>query len=347
MQLTRISSANGKDAQRYFSHQQPWRPGQDLGWSMNTQRSPERARKFGPGAYGAHVYAQASYAAAKAIEEDKSIQSASQLAISSIQGVFSRPGLQDRPFIYDVSNISTGRSFSTQLVVARQPFEPSSKPEGPFPLSEADLPLDEVAFTSLTTFKRPTDTPSEVQERDSPQVRFAEILQSRAADEWEASPQADIDIVRETFPMKGHGSFPILDMYKVDMTGYNASKDIPDRRQLTLYRLHKPVPEDDINAHILCHAYESDRNGLIMLGNHLGYGYSLGPTATLSYSFFVHVNGDEAVMRGDGWWVQEMWWPRVSAGRCMQETRLWSPEGKHIASGYQDGMVLPAKKSKI
>ena len=82
MQLTRIPSANSKDAQRYMSHQQPWRPGQDLGWSMNTQRSPERQKKFGPGTYGAHVYAQASYAAAKAIEEDKSIQSASQLAIS-------------------------------------------------------------------------------------------------------------------------------------------------------------------------------------------------------------------------------------------------------------------------
>jgi acyl-CoA thioesterase len=186
-----------------------------------------------------------------------------------------------------------------------------------------------------------------VQESESPQVRFAAILQSRAPDEWEACPQADIDLVRETFPMKGHGSFPILDMYKVDMTGYNAGKAIPDRRQLMLYRLHKPVPEQDVNAHILCHAYESDRNGLIMLGNHLGWGYNLGPTATLSYSFFVHVNGDEAVMRGDGWWIQEMWWPRVSAGRCMQETRLWSPEGKHVASGYQDGMVLPVKGSKI
>ena len=231
------------------------------------------------------------------------------------------------------------------MVTARQPSEPSSTPSGPYTESDGDLPPGDVAFSCLTTFKRPVEGPSEVQETLSPQQRYADILSTRAPDEWEHSPQADIDLVRETFPIKGHGSFPMLDMYKVDMTSFNTGKPVSERRQLIYYRLHKPHSEHDINAHIAVHAFEADRNGLIMLGNHLGYGYSMGPVASLSYSFYVHVNGDEAVMRGDGWWIQEIWWPRVSAGRGMQETRIWSPEGEHVASGYQDGMILPARKA--
>jgi acyl-CoA thioesterase len=144
----------------------------------------------------------------------------------------------------------------------------------------------------------------------------------------------------------GHAHFPILDLYKVDMTAFNASRSVPERRQLILYRLHKPLPPTDPNAHILCHAFEADRNGLLMLGNHLGYGYKMGAVASLSYSFYVHVNAEEAVMDGEGWWIQELVFPRASAGRGMLESRIWSPEGVHVASGYQDGIVLPMTKSE-
>jgi acyl-CoA thioesterase len=130
-------------------------------------------------------------------------------------------------------------------------------------------------------------------------------------------------------------------MYKVDMSGFNKNKAIPDRRELIYYRLLKPLPKEDTNAHILCHAFEADRNSLFMLGNHLGYGHDLGIAASLSYSFYVHVNADEAVMEGDGWWMQEVSWPRFSAGRGAMESLIWSPQGKHVATGYQDGIVLP------
>jgi acyl-CoA thioesterase len=175
------------------------------------------------------------------------------------------------------------------------------------------------------------------------QERFAHILSQRAPDEWDPAPQADIDMIRDLFPSAGHGMFPILDMYKVDMREYNADKPLPERRELILYRLIKPLPKENINAHIVCHAFETDRNNLITLGNHIGYGYRFGMAASLSYSFYVHVNGEEAVMDGSGWWVQETLYPRVSAGRGMLESKTWSPEGKHVASGYQDGIVMPNK----
>lgn len=246
-----------------------------------------------------------------------------------------------------MTTISSGRTFATHLINARQPTEPSCNPDGPYPTTDADLPLGDICFTCLATFKRPVPGPADIQQEPSPWQRYASILSSRRPDEWEHSPQADIDGVREAFPIRGHAYFPILDMHKVDMTAFNASKPLPERRQLIFYRLHKPLPEADANAHILCHAFEADRNGLIMLGNHLGYGYGMGAVATLSYSFYVHVNAAEAVMKGDGWWLQEVHWPRVSAGRGMMESRLWSPEGVHVASGYQDGIILPTPTAKI
>jgi acyl-CoA thioesterase len=235
-------------------------------------------------------------------------------------------------------------------VNARQPTEPSCDPEGPYPTTDAAKPLGDVRFSCLVTFKRPVAGPDDCQLAISAQKHYAEILDSRPPDAWEPCPLADIDFVRDMFPPTDHGSFPILDMYKVDMTAFNEGKPVPERRQLTLYRLYKPLPSDDVNAHILCHAFEADRNGLIMLGNHLGYGYRMGPAASLSYAFYVHVNPEECIMRGDGWWLQELCWPRVSAGRGLMESKIWSPEGKHIASGYQDGMILPMRgleKGKI
>lgn len=132
-------------------------------------------------------------------------------------------------------------------------------------------------------------------------------------------------------------------MYKVDMKPYNANKPIPERRELLLYKLHKPIPVEDTNSHILVHAFEADRNGLLTISNYLGWGYNLGVAASLSYTFTVHVNSEEAVMR-DGWWIQEVCWPRISAGRATLESRIWSPEGKHVASGYQDGIAGPDQK---
>jgi acyl-CoA thioesterase len=180
----------------------------------------------------------------------------------------------------------------------------------------------------------------------SAQKRYADILSQRAPDEWNPAPQTDIDAITFLFKdYKGHGAFPMLDMYKVDMSEYNEDKEVPDRRQLILYRPTKPIPKDDVNGHIACHAFEADRNGLIMLANEMGYGFRMGMAASLSYSFYVHTNAEEAVMDNEGWWIQEINWPRVSANRCMMESKIWSPEGMHVASAYQDGMLVPGKES--
>ncbi|RKL04084.1 hypothetical protein BFJ68_g11269 [Fusarium oxysporum] len=259
--------------------------------------------KITRGAYGAVVYALSALAATRVVEEE------------------------------DHGNVDENRR-------GIHPTQPSSNLSGPFPDSDSEAPLGSPCLTSIVTFKRPVSSSDEVQ-GIPPQKRFKDILSSRKPDQWNPCPQADVDALKAKFPNEGHGAFPILDMYKVDMSDFNKSKAIPDRRELIYYRLLKPLPKEDTNAHILCHAFEADRNSLFMLGNHLGYGHDLGIAASLSYSFYVHVNADEAVMEGDGWWMQEVSWPRFSAGRGAMESLIWSPQGKHVATGYQDGIVLP------
>ncbi|KAH7304799.1 thioesterase-like superfamily-domain-containing protein [Stachybotrys elegans] len=345
-QLDDGSEVNGKPTKNFISNSRAWKPGEELPWDSLRNLPDFSVRQLGPGAFGGHVYAQASLAAARVVEEeDKEAPRNEKLAIHSIQGVFTNPGLVDRPYLYHVQEVASGKSFCTRQITVRQPDQPSSNPKGPFPTSDAQLPMANVCFTSIVTFKRPIPPIDDVQLSEPPQTRFASILNSRAPDEWEPSPQADIDKLRELFPNAGHGAFPIVDMYKVDMRGFNEGKPIPERRELLLYRLLKPIPKEDVNAHIVCHAYEADRNGLLMPANYLGYGYNLGTVASLSYSFYIHVNGEEAVMDGEGWWIQEVGWPRITAGRAMLETRIWGPDGKHVASGYQDGVIFPQRKS--
>lgn len=271
--------------------------------------------------------------------------------MQSIQGVFTLPGKADRPFVYDVTPISSGRSFSTRLVTARQAKEPSANPKGPFPSSDAAQPMADVCFSCLTTFKRSRSSPADEQSTQSAQQRYASILSTREPDQWPVCPLVEVDDVRHVLSSKGHANFPALDMYRVDMTSYNKDKPITERRELIYYRPYKPIALNDANTHIVCHAFEADRNGITMLVNHLGYGHNLGKAASLSYSFYVHVNAEDAVMDGTGWWLQEASWPRASAGRCMMECRIWSPEGKHVATGYQDGILLPEmteeEKSKL
>ncbi|KAG5925635.1 hypothetical protein E4U42_004109 [Claviceps africana] len=341
MKLTPIPDEAGRQGRP------AWVPGNELPWDVLFQNTKEQQlghKRWA--ASGGCVYAQASLAAARAIEEEERQRkeaTGDALPRTGIHGVFMAPGLSDRPFLFDVSSVGDARTFFGRRIDVRQPAQPSSDREGPFPESDAELPLKEICYSCIKTFKRPTENIDDVQSPESAQKRYADLLSQRAPDQWEHAPQFDVDINNALFPGAGHGAFPVLDIYKVDMSRWNEGKEVPDRRQLLLYRPISPIPRNDINGHIACHAFETDRNSLTMIANHMGYGMNMGVAATLSCCFFVHTNPEDAVMEGDGWWIQEINWPRVVAGRAMMESRIWSPQGKHVASAFQDGLVKPAK----
>jgi hypothetical protein len=197
----------------------------------------------------------------------------------------------------------------------------------------------------------------------SPQARFATILNSRRPVEWNPAPITDIEGVLNMIPdsRKAIGLFPGFEMRKVDMRAYNVGRPLHERRELILYRLLVPLPitpsgdknnesgkedgpeDDGADAHICAHAYAADRNGLLMIGNHAGFGNEIARAASLSYSFVIHVNAADTVMTysdsDDEWWVQEASFPRVQAGRGIVHSKIWSPRGVHVATEYQDGII--------
>jgi hypothetical protein len=184
-----------------------------------------------------------------------------------------------------------------------------------------------------------------------PQQRFASILSSRRGEDWPPAPPVDIAMLTALVGTDIVGTFPGLDMKKVDMTAYNAGKPLHEQRELILYRLLRPLPSDgtdgwDANAHVCAHAYAIDRNGLLMLGNLLEIGDRFGRAASLSYSVVVHVNAEEAVMEGEGWWVQECCFPRAAAGRGVIMSKIWSPEGVHVLTEYQDGLCRAYEEAR-
>ncbi|KAI2473580.1 Thioesterase/thiol ester dehydrase-isomerase [Annulohypoxylon bovei var. microspora] len=334
-----------KITKRYMSQRKAWCPEEDIPIaSENPDPEPNQKSRRRKAAYGGHVYSQAGMAVSRALAEIQASQIGSSpklLGIHTIHGFFSEAGFIDRPFIYSVTTIAKNDSFPNLLVTVRQPLSPSTNATGDYyPLTDATLPLGPVCFSAIVSFW-PSGISQHIAQELSAQTRFANILNSRPPSAWDPAPHVDIAKKLDDFPMKNPGSFPAVDMKKVDLTAFNEGKPLYDRRELLLYRLLAPLPADNPDSHILAHAYEADRNGLLMIGNHIGFGYDFARAASLSYSFVVHVNSEDAVMTyGENeWWIQEACFPRVEAGRAIITSKIWSPKGVHVATEYQDGVI--------
>ncbi|KAI6094016.1 Thioesterase/thiol ester dehydrase-isomerase [Hypoxylon rubiginosum] len=346
MSLVPLPSNEGS-TKRYMSHRRAWSPESDIliaSGKLDPAKQTYHKHLKSKVAYGGHVYSQAGLAASKAFAEIQASQKDAprkKFGIHTIHGYFSEAGLIDKPFIYHVTTVAPNPGFHNLLVTVRQPISSSTNESGDhFPLEDANLPLGPVCFNALVSF-RPTVPSQHIAQEISPQKRFADVLSSRPPSEWDYAPHVDIAKTVESHPMVRAGSFPLVDMRKVDLSTFNEGKSLHERRELILYRLLAPLPADDPNAHICTHAYEADRNGLLMIGNHVGFGHDFGRAASLSYSFIVHVNPQDAVMShgDDEWWIQEACFPRVEAGRGVIMSKIWSPSGVHVATEYQDGII--------
>ncbi|KAF3025991.1 hypothetical protein E8E14_015047 [Neopestalotiopsis sp. 37M] len=335
----------GRTARRFMSQRAAYVPGSDL--PIPRGSTPGGLQSFiHKAAFGGHVYSQAGLAASKTFALNRANTSdattLNTFGIHTIHGYFSEAGLSDRPFIYEVTAIAENRSFHNFLVTVRQPTGPSVSPVGDhFPLEDSEQTLGPVCFSALVSFRPATVSQIKVQS-PSAQTRYADILSLRPPWAWDPAPLVDIDgIVAALGTSRMVGKFPVVDMRKVDMTAFNEGKPLHERRELLLYRLLAPLPDTDPDVHILAHAFEADRNGLLMVGNHIGFGFNYGRAASLSYSFVVHVNGSDAIMQfgEDEWWIQEAIFPRVEAGRAIIMSNIWSPRGLHVATEYQDGII--------
>lgn len=56
---------------------------------------------------------------------------------------------------------------------------------------------------------------------------------------------------------------------------------------------------------------------------------------------------DEGAGKLGRWWVQEAWTPRSAQGRGVHESWIWSPDGTHVASTWQEGLVRQSEDGGI
>ncbi|KAL5366116.1 thioesterase-like superfamily-domain-containing protein [Aspergillus floccosus] len=319
------------------------------------ERFRSLAKPFPPGegerAFGGHVYAQTAYAASKTVPRG--------FVIHDMTGTFILPGRLDVPYIYTVRHLRDGNAYCTRAVDVRQ--------------------AGKICFSALCSFKRDERQRSFGHQPAPVQERYKSVLAGTRPEDQPRSPSVDVDwwidaVQQGNFTER---EFPGLDVRKVDMKGFNLTEDVKQNptkyRQLTQYSL-KGSPDGDPsvtgdelkrrdqsgeydNLYACAHMYSCDKNSLLLIPRALGHTTWVA-MASLSITVVFHEHGDalrmmdwDSPVTQDGepakrWFIQEAWSPRSGENRVIHESWLWSPDGKLVATSYQDGMLrLQAKEN--
>nr|POF18616.1 acyl-coenzyme a thioesterase 8 [Quercus suber] len=295
------------DGTTYRSTAPPFSPGDELG--------PGRA-------YGGHIYAQAAWAASQTVE--------SAFVIHSVTGNFILAGLLNVPFIYQVHIIHDGRSYCTRVVNVTQP------------------PSDGVRFTCTVVFKTAETSLLDVQAPVDLWTKYASVLSGKRPTDFPLGPGMDTPSYVQRRAMTGlNDALPGLDMPKVDMRDYNAMRHPLERRQLTFYRTIGPLPSppSSPNLHLCAHLYASDRNSLFHVVNLFDVADRWTAMGSLSLHVVFHAPLAALLFRAStppqdaGWFVKEDSSDRISGGTGLCHSKLYAPDGTHVATCLQDGLM--------
>jgi acyl-CoA thioesterase II len=297
----------------YRSIAQPFCPGGFLSKSMGR-------------AYGGHVYAQAAWAAAQTVPEG--------FVLHNVTGWFILAGLIDVPFVYKVHNIRDGRSYCTRIVNVTQ-----TRGKG-------------VCFTCTCSFKTEESSTLEAQESVDLWKKYDSVLNGKTPEDFPEAPGMDVpqywQLLKDGHP---NDKFPGLTTKKADMSAYNKPRKPLKRRQLIFYKPIGGLPLD-LNLHMCAHLYASDRNSLFIVANHYGVGGSFSQMGSLAHTVIFHAPFEDLrleVKKFDGpqgnWFCKEDGTDRASVGRATYHSRVFSPNGIHVFTATQDGLIRLGKSA--
>nr|POE53243.1 acyl-coenzyme a thioesterase 8 [Quercus suber] len=272
-------------------------------------------------AYGGHIYAQAAWAACQTIGE--------KYVLSNISGSFILPGSPAGIFRYYVQRVRDGRSISVRTVNVWQ--------EG----------SEKVIFTCTAGFKIPPPTSIlDVQDQISLSDRYSTVLDQKRPEEFEDAPGIDLPWYwRALQNGTPNDTFPGLQMTKADMSTYNHGRHPIDRRQIMFYRAVGTLPKHNANLHLCAHLYASDRNSLFAIVNALDIGNLDSGISSLTHHVIFHADtndtdfGEDQGPRLSKWFVREDNMSRFASDRGVFNSRVWSPDGKHLMTIIQDGLI--------
>jgi acyl-CoA thioesterase II len=225
--------------------------------------------------------------------------------VHSLHGYFVRPGDPSVPITYAVENIRDGRSFSVRRSVAQQ--------------------HNRTIFFMSASFHQPEDgldhqapAPSDVPPPD----------QVPTMEDWRARYPERMGIWASI-------SVP-LDVRYVGEPGWVAPGDrSADPHQRVWMRLNGKLPDDPL-LHACALTFCSD---LTLLDSVLSWhGAVWGPGgvvgASLDHALWLHRQ-----FRADEWFLYDCWSPSAAGGRGLATGRMFTIDGRHIATAVQEGLL--------
>ncbi|TCJ30839.1 acyl-CoA thioesterase II [Nocardioides jejuensis] len=250
--------------------------------------------------FGGQVAGQAMIAAERTAPEGMSMH--------SLHSYFLRPGDPNVPIIYDVERIRDGSSFATRRVEARQHGRPIYYLTASFQVDEEGLEHQDV----MPDVPAPDDCPASL-----------DLLRKRA-------PAAYVDVLAQ--------EWSVLDMRAAgDSRAGGALEGDPDHpaRQRFWVRVDGELPDDPM-IHKAALTYLSD---VTLLGTALVvHGTSfMEPdmqAASLDHTVWFH-----RPFRADEWLLYDQVSPSASQGRGLAIGRLFTADGRLVATTAQEGLI--------
>ncbi|GIG62758.1 acyl-CoA thioesterase II [Longispora fulva] len=251
--------------------------------------------------YGGQVAGQALVAAGRTMEPDRRVH--------SLHGYFVRPGDTTIPIVYSVENIRDGRSFSVRRVTAIQHGKPIFFMSASFQQDDGGAnPMDHQSDSPIDQVPGPDELPTMLEQLE----KYPERAQI-----WAGVPRP-------------------LDVRYVGESGWTRSGErTTEPRQRVWMRFDGTLPDDPL-LHACLLTYASDLTLLdAVLSTH---GETWGPGgvigASLDHALWFHRS-----FRADEWFLYDCWSPSASGGRGLANGRMFSPDGRHVASAVQEGLL--------
>jgi acyl-CoA thioesterase-2 len=225
--------------------------------------------------------------------------------VHSLHGYFVRPGDPAEPIVYAVENIRDGHSFSVRRSVAMQHERPIFFMAASFHREESGLDHHEPAPLDVP---RPDELPT-MNDRLAP---YPERLGS-----WSRVPRP-------------------IDVRYVGEPGWVPPGERPaEAHQRVWMRLDGKLPDDPL-IHACALTYASDMtlldSVLAMHGEVWGPGGVIG--GSLDHALWIH-----RPFRADEWLLYDCWSPSASGARGLATGRLFTTDGRYVATAVQEGLL--------
>lgn len=253
--------------------------------------------------YGGQVLGQALSAAQQTVSDERTVH--------SLHAYFLRPGDVKAPIVYDVDRSRDGSSFTTRRVTAIQHGEAIFHLAASFQKPEPGLEHQD----EMPSVPGPETVPTDQERLAKEAHRFPAFMRARVL----APRPIELRTVGEVDPM--------------------AEEARPADRAVWFRAIHR-LPDDVPGVHQALLAYASDASYLsTALKPHAVSWLTKGmQVASIDHAVWFH-----APFRADDWLLHVIHSPRTSGARGLVTGRVFSQDGRLVASTAQEGLIRQRK----